>query len=71
LLVCECVAPVSRSGPVKDGPRAFHTRTSTDTTPAGLIDGSLGEGGLTAMVFAAPIAVDGGSWTLPGVQFTP
>lgn len=43
-----------------------------NTTVAQLIDGNLGESGVTALAFTNPIRidVDGGGWTDPGVQVT-
>jgi hypothetical protein len=40
---------------------------------AGLTDGNLGEGGITALAYTNPlfVDVDGGGWTPPGVQFIP
>jgi hypothetical protein len=45
-------------------------KTSTNATLANLIDGNLGEDGMTALAFTNPIFVDvdGGGWTAPGVQ---
>ncbi len=45
-------------------------KTSTNTSLANLIDGNLGEDGLTALAFTNPlfVDVDGGGWTPPGVQ---
>jgi hypothetical protein len=45
-------------------------KTSTNTTLANLIDGNLGEDGMTALAFTNPlfVDVDGGGWTPPGVQ---
>jgi hypothetical protein len=45
-------------------------KTSTNTSLANLIDGNLGEDGLTALAFTNPlfVDVDGGGWTAPGVQ---
>jgi hypothetical protein len=45
-------------------------KTSTNTTLANLIDGNLGEDGMTALAFTNPlfVDVDGGGWTAPGVQ---
>ena len=45
-------------------------KTSTNTTFANLIDGNLGEDGMTALAYTNPIFVDvdGGGWTAPGVQ---
>lgn len=46
---------------------------TSNTTLADLIDGNLGEDGVTALAFTNPIFldVDGGGWTPPGVQLTP
>jgi hypothetical protein len=45
-------------------------KTATNTTLANLIDGNLGEDGMTALAFTNPIFVDvdGGGWSAPGVQ---
>lgn len=48
-------------------------KQSTNTTLAQLIDGNLGEDGITALAFTNPlfIDVDGGGWTAPGLQINP
>jgi len=45
----------------------------TNTTLANLIDGNLGEDGITALAFTNPLFVDadGGGWTAPGLQIGP
>jgi hypothetical protein len=47
--------------------------TGTNPTVADLIDGNLGENGITALAYTNPlfVDVDGGGWTPPGVQYTP
>ncbi len=48
-------------------------KQSTNTTLANLIDGNLGEDGMTALALTNPlfVDVDGGGWTAPGVQIAP
>jgi len=48
-------------------------KKSTNTTLAHLIDGNLGEDGMTALAFTNPlfVDVDGGGWTAPGLQINP
>lgn len=48
-------------------------KTSTNTSLVQLIDGNLGEDGITALAFTNPlfVDVDGGGWTAPGVQIAP
>ncbi len=46
---------------------------SGNTTLADLIDGNLGEAGMTTLAFTNPlfVDVDGGGWTAPGLQINP
>ncbi len=48
-------------------------KSSTNPTLADLIDGNLGEDGMTALAFTNPlfVDVDGGGWTAPGLQIVP
>ncbi len=48
-------------------------KQSTNTTLSNLIDGNLGEDGMTALAFTNPLFVDvnGGGWTPPGLQINP
>src|SRR5262249_37769412 len=48
-------------------------KSSTNPTLADLIDGNLGEDGMTALAFTNPlfVDVDGGGWTAPGLQIAP
>lgn len=48
-------------------------RVNTNSTVAQLIDGNLGEDGITALAFTNPlfIDVDGGGWTAPGLKINP
>ncbi len=48
-------------------------KASTNTALADLIDGNLGEDGMTALAFTNPlfVDVDGGGWSPPGVKVSP
>lgn len=48
-------------------------RTASNRTLADLLDGNLGEDGVTALAFTNPlfVDVDGGGWTPPGVRIAP
>lgn len=48
-------------------------RVNTNPSLAALIDGNLGEDGITTLAFTNPlfVDVDGGGWTAPGLQINP